>query len=89
MARSGELRGLAVHVEITVDPASREAEISSEMDGSHWPRVLLLLPRGVPIAEGEVLTVVVACIGLDTPQPRYAFEVAVEGRDERWTLSYP
>ena len=54
VARSGELRGLAVHVEIRVDPESPGAEISSEADGSHWPRVLLLLPRGVHVAEGEV-----------------------------------
>ena len=96
-APSGELRGLAVHVELHVDDARAPPEVSSARAGSHWPNLLLQLQHGaVNVRAGERLFVRAEC-ELGGTQPRYEFELlreaGEEGGGDGWTslavMSYP
>ena len=74
-ARSGALRGLALHIEINCGRESGDAEpdVSSAWTGSHWNTILLLLAREVRVEAGQAI-VVHTSAELAGTQPRYTFE---------------
>ena len=100
-ARAGELRGLAVHVEIFMPAASAgdaehapRADVSSARDLSHWPNVFLMLPDPVDVRAGQRLLARATC-ELAGAQPRYTFELLLLDDDAGGvsrsvgTMSYP
>ena len=99
--RAGILRGLAVHIElfmaatdavvadnaVAADDAA-VADISSAEQGSHWPNVFLMLPEELAMTPGQRVEVRTAA-RLAAAQPRYSFEVFVDGQPVGSVLEYP
>ena len=86
VARRGELRGLALHIELLMDGATdasaevglAASEVSSADPGSHWHNVMVLLePVGVEVGE-QLLVRATAELGAGAP-PQYTFEAWLGG----------
>lgn len=86
--RAGELRGLALHVELFVfDGEAAEPEVSSAQPDSHWPNVFLMLPEPIEVTLGQQVGVR-ATAHLAAAQPRYTFEVRLDG-ELLGSMEYP
>ena len=62
------------------DGDAAEPDVSSADEGSHWPNVLLLLPEEEQLEAGQAL-IVRTRAELAGEQPRYEFELLLEGAD--------
>ena len=69
-SRDGELRGLAVHIEVGM-AAGDAVDISSARAGSHWPNVLLLLDDPVDVRAGADRLRVRCRAALGSERPRH------------------
>eukprot|EP00966_Prymnesium_polylepis_P182180 4220640-Prymnesium_polylepis.1 len=73
------MRGACVHIELRMtDGDAPQPDVSSAQADSHWPNVLLLLRDEVEVAAGQVV-VVRTSAELAGEQPRYEFELLLEG----------
>lgn len=74
-ARSGQLAGFVMHVELHchVDAADAPPDVSSAWSGSHWRHVMLTLDEGVGVVERQKLRVHVR-VELGAATPVYEFE---------------